>query len=82
MGSSHLAAAVYNVGGKFIRKPFLELDEEDFESGWVANGRGSYHFSQAVLPLLLDHVKDCQYPPTLIFTSATAASKSNLHDPP
>lgn len=38
MGSAKLAAAVYNVGGKFIRKPFLELDEEEFESGWVANG--------------------------------------------
>lgn len=33
-----LAAAVYNVGGRFIRKPFLELSEEEFESGWEANG--------------------------------------------
>ena len=38
MGGSKLAAAIYNVGGKFIRKPFLDLDEEEFESGWVANG--------------------------------------------
>lgn len=33
-----LAAAVYNVGGRFVRKPFLELSEEDFEVGWKTNG--------------------------------------------
>jgi len=33
-----LAAAVYNVGGKFIRKPFLELTLEDYEAGYEANG--------------------------------------------
>lgn len=33
-----LAAAVYNVGGRFIRKPFLELSEEEFETGWKTNG--------------------------------------------
>ena len=33
-----LAAAIYNVGGKFVRKPFLELSEDDFEAGWEANG--------------------------------------------
>jgi NAD(P)-dependent dehydrogenase (short-subunit alcohol dehydrogenase family) len=38
MGSAPLAAAIYNVGGKFIRKPFLELDEDDFVSGLEANG--------------------------------------------
>ena len=38
MGSQKLEAAIYNVGGAFIRKSFLELSEEDFESGWVANG--------------------------------------------
>ncbi len=36
--SSKLAAAIYNVGGGFIRKPFLELSEEEFENGWSANG--------------------------------------------
>lgn len=34
----NLAAAVYNVGGRFIRKPFLELSEEEFETGWKTNG--------------------------------------------
>jgi enoyl-[acyl-carrier-protein] reductase (NADH) len=40
MGSSKLSAAIYNVGGKFIRKPFLELSASEFESGWEANGYG------------------------------------------
>lgn len=34
----NLAAAVYNVGGRFIRKPFLELSEEEFSTGWATNG--------------------------------------------
>jgi hypothetical protein len=33
-----LAAAVFNVGGRFVRKPFLELSEEDFVAGYEANG--------------------------------------------
>ena len=33
-----VAAAVFNVGGKFIRKGFLELAVGEFESGWEANG--------------------------------------------
>lgn len=38
IGQGKLVAAIYNVGGKFIRKPFLELNQEEFESGWDANG--------------------------------------------
>lgn len=34
----NLAAAIYNVGGKFIRKPFLELSDAEYESGWKTNG--------------------------------------------
>lgn len=37
-GSGEMAAAVFNVGGRFIKKPFLELTQEEFESGWEANG--------------------------------------------
>ena len=33
-----VAAGVFNVGGRFIRKPFLELGVEEFEAGWEANG--------------------------------------------
>lgn len=32
------AAAIFNVAGKFIRKPFLELKQDEFESGWEASG--------------------------------------------
>lgn len=37
-GGAALAAAVFNVGGRFIRKPFLELSLEEFEAGYDANG--------------------------------------------
>ncbi|RVX66823.1 hypothetical protein B0A52_09553 [Exophiala mesophila] len=78
-GTEPLAAAIFNVGGSFIRKPFLELSPEEFESGWEANGRGGFLFSQAVLPLLLDAVDKVEHPPTLIFTSATAGLKGSAH---
>lgn len=38
MKGAQLAAAVFNVGGKFVRKPFLELTEDDFMAGMEANG--------------------------------------------
>lgn len=38
MGDAKLAAAVYNVGGGFVRKPFLELTEKEFAAGWQSNG--------------------------------------------
>jgi len=80
IGGASLAAAIYNVGGRFVRKPFLELTDEEFESGWEANGRGAFYFAQAVLPLLLDTVNASpEFPPTLIFTSATAAMKGSAH---
>ncbi|RMZ82361.1 hypothetical protein DV737_g2103, partial [Chaetothyriales sp. CBS 132003] len=72
-----VVAAIFNVGGSFIRKPFLELTEEEFVHGYDANGRGGFHFAQAALPLLLDNVKTSEHPPTLIFTSATAALRGS-----
>ena len=42
----------------------------------LRNRRGAYLFSKSVLPLLLDST-DLKYPPTLIFTSATAAMKGS-----
>jgi NAD(P)-dependent dehydrogenase (short-subunit alcohol dehydrogenase family) len=33
-----VAVAVFNVGGRFIRKPFLELTEDDFDAGIQTNG--------------------------------------------
>jgi NAD(P)-dependent dehydrogenase (short-subunit alcohol dehydrogenase family) len=38
MGNAKLAAAVYNVGGGLVRKPFLELSQDEIEGGWLANG--------------------------------------------
>lgn len=38
VGQGKVVAAIYNVGGRFIRKPFLELSAGEFESGWEANG--------------------------------------------
>lgn len=37
-----LAAAVFNVGGGFVRKPFLELSTEEFEGGFKSNGYVRY----------------------------------------
>jgi NAD(P)-dependent dehydrogenase (short-subunit alcohol dehydrogenase family) len=37
-GDAQLAAAVFNVGGGFVRKPFLELTGEEFAGGYDANG--------------------------------------------
>ncbi|KAI4216020.1 MAG: hypothetical protein LQ351_001516 [Letrouitia transgressa] len=77
-GDAKLAAAVYNVGGGFIRKGFLDLTEKEFESGWEANGRGAFLFSQSALPLLLDSTNSSlQHPPTLIFTGATAGFRGS-----
>jgi hypothetical protein len=33
-----LAAAIFNVGGRFVRKPFLETTLEEYEAGYMANG--------------------------------------------
>jgi NAD(P)-dependent dehydrogenase (short-subunit alcohol dehydrogenase family) len=33
-----LAAAVYNVGGGFVRKPFLEMTLAEYEGGYKSNG--------------------------------------------
>lgn len=33
-----LAAAIYNVGGRFVRKPFLEMTLEEYEAGYESNG--------------------------------------------
>lgn len=35
---SSLAAAVFNVGGGFVRKPFLELTETEFSQGFESQG--------------------------------------------
>lgn len=37
-GSLPLAAAVFNLGGGFVKKPFLELTETEYEQGFNAQG--------------------------------------------
>ncbi|MCJ1413352.1 hypothetical protein MMC19_007457 [Ptychographa xylographoides] len=75
-----VAAGVFNVGGRFIRKPFLELTLEEFESGYDANGKGAFLFAHHILPLLLfatHATPSVPHPPTLIFTGATASMKGS-----
>ncbi|KAJ5160091.1 uncharacterized protein N7482_007095 [Penicillium canariense] len=69
-----IAAAIYNVAGKFTRKPFLEQSAEEFLGALEPTVKGAFNFAQATLPLMLSGT-DAQYPPTLIFTGATAALK-------
>jgi NAD(P)-dependent dehydrogenase (short-subunit alcohol dehydrogenase family) len=71
-------AAIFNASGGFLRAPFLELPEETFTTSLRVSANGGFNFSQATLPLLLAGVKQkSKYPPSLIFTGATASVKSN-----
>ncbi|EAW13252.1 oxidoreductase, short chain dehydrogenase/reductase family [Aspergillus clavatus NRRL 1] len=73
-----LAAAVFNPSGGFIRKPFLELTEEEFSQAFDNQGLGGFNFSKGALPLLLQ-AKGLPHPPTLIFTGATASLKGSAN---
>ncbi|KAE8152203.1 hypothetical protein BDV25DRAFT_128208 [Aspergillus avenaceus] len=75
---SALAAAVFNSGGGFVRKPFLELTGEEFSSGFESQAKGAFNFAQKTLPLLLT-AKNTPSPPTLIFTGATASLKGSAN---
>ncbi|CAI7592904.1 unnamed protein product [Penicillium glandicola] len=75
--SSKVAAAVFNPGGGFVRKPFLELTEEDYSSALRSQAVGAFNFAQRALPLLLQARESSEYPPTLIFTGATASIKGS-----
>lgn len=95
-----MAAAVFNPGGGFVRKPFLELTEADYSTalasqayvfsaadihthisniGYMINSQGAFNFAQRSLPLLLQARESSQYPPTLIFTGATASLKGSAN---
>lgn len=76
---ANIAAAIFNASGRFVRKPLLEMSVEDFGAGWEVSCKGAFLFSQHTLPLLLKHAEDktASYPPTLIFTGATASVKAN-----
>ncbi|KAF2276043.1 NAD(P)-binding protein [Westerdykella ornata] len=72
------AAAIFNASGGFLRTPFLELPEDVFTTSLKVSANGGFNFAQAALPLLLKGVEQkSKYPPSLIFTGATASVKSN-----
>ena len=65
---TRMTAAVYNVGGGFMRKPFLALTPEEFKAGYESNALGAFNFSQAAIPHLLKSAstakdKCFEYPP-------------------
>lgn len=54
------------------------MPEEVFSKSLDVSAKGGFLFSQATLPLLLKGVEQkSKYPPSLIFTGATASVKSN-----
>ncbi|KAJ5474712.1 hypothetical protein N7475_004278 [Penicillium sp. IBT 31633x] len=71
-----IAAAIYNVASKFMRKPFLEQSREESLGALELSNKGALNFPQATLPFMLGADKR-QYPPTLIFTGATASLKGS-----
>ncbi|KOS41293.1 hypothetical protein ACN38_g7846 [Penicillium nordicum] len=75
--SSKVAAAVFNPGGGFVVKPFLELKEEDYSNALKSQAQGAFSFAQRAIPLLLEARESSEYPPTLIFTGATASLKGS-----
>ncbi|KAF4958849.1 hypothetical protein FGADI_2051 [Fusarium gaditjirri] len=74
---SQLAAAIYNAGSGFAKKPFLELTENDLNASIDGSIRAFFNFAQATIPHLLEAVPISQYPPTLIITGATASVKGS-----
>lgn len=65
-GDFTIAAAIYNVAAKFIRKPFLEQSEEDFMSSLEPTIKGAFNFAKQTLPLMKPGTGE--HPPTLVFT--------------
>jgi len=76
-GDAKLAAAIYNVGGGFVRNPFLELTEAEYTGGFESNGLGLFNFAKQTLPLLLAAVETSPRPPSLIITGATASLRGS-----
>ncbi|KAI1083743.1 NAD(P)-binding protein [Whalleya microplaca] len=74
-----LAAAVYNVGGGYVRKPFLEQTVDNFDAALNNNARGLFNFAQKTIPLLLEAVLESEHPPTLLITGATASVRGSLY---
>ncbi|KAJ5123179.1 Short-chain dehydrogenase/reductase SDR [Penicillium atrosanguineum] len=76
---SVLAATIFNPGGGMVRKPFLELTEDDYSSAIKSQGNGGFNIAKRALPLLLEAKDSIPHPPTLIFTGATASLKGSAN---
>ncbi|KAJ5409143.1 Oxidoreductase short chain dehydrogenase/reductase family [Penicillium cosmopolitanum] len=76
---SSLAAAIFNSGGGWARKPFLELTDEDYSGALASQAKGGFYFAQSTLPLLLKARDISPRPPTLIFTGATASIRGSTN---
>jgi len=86
---SGCAAAIFNASGRFFRKSILELTEEEFTAGYEVSCKGAFLFTKAAMPMLLSLAKKQEgqkenegvghYPPTLIYTGATASVKSSAN---
>jgi len=76
-----LAAAVFNAGGGFKRGPFLDMTVEDFQNAINVNLLGAVNFSQSALKIL-QHSSGSKYPPSLLFTGATASVSSRSGSAP
>ncbi|KAE8384532.1 hypothetical protein BDV23DRAFT_166624 [Aspergillus alliaceus] len=76
---SKVVAAVFNAGGGLVRKPFLELTEQDYSFALACQAQGAFNFAQRSLPLLMDSREFSEHPPTLIFTGATASLKGSAN---
>ncbi|KAJ5589882.1 hypothetical protein N7450_003854 [Penicillium hetheringtonii] len=70
-----VAASIYNVASKFSRKPFLETSADEFLGSLEPSIKGAFNFAQATLSLMRVDAEGGKYPPTLIFTGATASLK-------
>lgn len=81
-GDAHLAAAVYNVGAGYVKKPFLELTLKEYTGGFESNAVGFFNLAQATLPSLLAAVPSSLYPPTILVTGATAALRGVTQNAP
>lgn len=68
-----IAAAIYNVASKFMKKPFLEQSIDEFLGSLEPSVKGAFNFAQATLPSMLSGGKG-QYPPTLIFTGTRCSN--------
>ncbi|KAJ5194900.1 Short-chain dehydrogenase/reductase SDR [Penicillium cinerascens] len=77
--SSVLAATIFNPSGGFVRKPFLELTEDDYSSSLKLQANGGFNIAKHSLPLLLQARGATPHPPTLIFTGATASLKGSAN---